>query len=535
MHCEENLCTLEYFNDFKPPAVMQRTWMTDRNQPSLQTGSISAITQAVDSWVPKSVPGFAAGFLFCVDGDSLRLVSADTNPRPHMVPRCLPVGGSPIRVIHSTHLKKLIVLYTKATSLKPRPANGQRNAPSKRALLPRIAFLDPDKVPAPQHDPDAIDVEEDTKLDQNDILMDSEQKAGERFLGITEWFPRVGAHEYHMLVMNTMLTRANRSVGRLLFFAISHKAASTPMLTLKKKIEFESPVYSVTAYPDGKSIVYCSGSELCISSLELGPSGIKWQPPLKAAMRSPARHLSVVEPFIYVSSTRESLAVFRYETERIVYQYGDQSARDGMHHVHLPEHSLILASDATNTVIGLWQPPERRIDNTMFTVFEAVLPGSVTRLRRIKRPIWYSKVMADEGGESIVGSSADGTITQFEIIEKGWKLLRFIQNMAERNPLICPFAGRRPHRRHIEPSTARPHFMHINGDILERVSERGGEDCLREMLNVEPDLESHMDFDSVEDRWNRFKELAGEVLDVEDEDWLANVMQCVRYQLRSAL
>lgn len=59
-----------------------------------------------------------------------------------------------------------------------------------------------------------MDVEEEVKLDQNDALMDSERKPGERFLGITEWFPRIGGNEYHMLVMNTMLTRAkNPLVG----------------------------------------------------------------------------------------------------------------------------------------------------------------------------------------------------------------------------------------------------------------------------------------------------------------------------------
>ena len=535
VHCEKVLCILEYPPDSKPPAAVHRVWITDRDSPDLQTGSLSMITQAVDSWLPESAPGFAAGLLFCIDRDLLQSISIDSNPQPKMVPRRLTIGGSPIKVIHSAHLKKLIVLYTKATMNRPRLINGQRSTPGKRALLPRIAFQEPEYVPAPQPDPDAMEVDEEYKLDPNDVLMDSERKPGERFLGITEWFPRIGGNEYHMLVMNTMLTRANKPIGRLLFFAICPGAGNSPKLTLKKKIEFESPVYSVVAYPDGKSIVYCSGSELCISRLDLGLSGIKWQPPLKAAMRSPARHLSIVEPLIYVSSTRESLAVFRYETERIVYQYGDQSARDGIHHVHIPEHSLVLASDATNTVVGLWQPPERRVDNAMSTVFEAVLPESITKLRRISRPLWHGKTALAGENESVIGSSANGTVTQFDILEKGWRLLRFMQNVAERNPLVCPFAGRQPYKRHIEPPAVRPHFRHIDGDILHRLLQRGAEDCLRDMLNVEPDLESHTDFDTVEDRWERFKELASEVVDVKGENWLADVVQWVRYRLRSAL
>ena len=539
VHCEEILCALEYYKGVKGPASIHRILMTDWEDPEFQNGSLSAFTQAVDSWLPDSVPGSTAGLLFCVDGDQLHTISLYPTVSPGMVPRRLPISGTPVRVIYSTYLQKLIVLYNKLPTITRGSTQSRRdrNAPHKRALLPRIAFRDPNSRTNPRLGPDAMDVESELQLnekDHNNGLMDAERRPGERFIGIIEWFPLVDGKQYHMLVVHTMITRAEEQIGRLLFFAISPGTADTPKLTMKKRLEVDGPVYSVAVYPDGKSLVYCSGSKLCIQSLDSGPSGIKWQSLVKAEMRSPARHITIAEPLIYISSSHESLTVYRHETGKLVYQYGDQCAREGLHHIHVPEHSLIFASDMNNTVIGLYQSPERRLDNAMSRVFEAVLPSPITRLKRIAKPAWSHDTSPEANNELIIGTSADGTITQFDMVTKGFQVFKFIQNMAERNPLICPFAGIMPHKKQLEPNTDRPHRMHVNGDILRRVLEREGEECIRDMLNVEPDLEMHTDFDSVEDRWTRFRELAGEVVDIEDEGWLGSLVEVIGGRLRGA-
>ena len=535
IHCEETMCTLEYPKPkfAQAPAIVSNIWITDPGEPALQHGYLSAITQFVDPWLPRDNPGLAAGSLVCVSGESLHFV--DLNLQPQMVPRSLQIAGSPIRVIYSKQLDKLVVLHTKLTIQRSRTSNELYSQIGQRSLEPRIGFLEPNS--------------EDlmiTNQRENDEIMASERKPGEKFLGITEWFPRIHEKVYHMLVVNTMLSRASKPVGRLLFFALGPNIGHCPKLTVKKRLELEAPVYCVTPYPE-KSLIYSCGDDLCMQTLVADHFGIKWQPPIKAAMRSPARHLTIAEPHIYVSSTRESLSVFRYEDDKIVYQFGDQSARNGMHHVNLPEQSLVLASNMNSTVVGLWYPPQRRIDNAMTTVFEAVLPGSITRFQYITRPVWYRDASSNDGNqarthlpaqgdEAIIGSSADGTITQFDILDKGWRLLRFIQNMAERNPIICPFVTFDPFKRHIEPSTTRPHHMHINGDILQRMLERGGEDLLREMLDKEPDPERrYTDFDTAEARWARFRELAMEVVDMEGEAWLERVLLWIRCRLRNPL
>ena len=539
VHCEEILCALEYYRGIKGPASIHRILMTDREDPEFQNGSLSAFTQAVDSWLPGGVPGRTAGLLFCIDGDQLHTTSLDRTLSPGMVPRSLPIGGTPVRVIYSAYLQKLIVLYNKLP-IVPRgstQSRRDRNSPHKRALLPRIAFRDPNSRANPRLGSDAMDVESDLQVnenDHNDDIMDAERKPSERFLGITEWFPLVDGKQYHLLVVHTILTRAEKPIGRLLFFAVSPGTVEIPKLTMKKRLELDGPVYSVAVHPDGKSLVYCSGSKLCIQSLDSAPSGIKWQSLVKAEMRSPARHITIAEPLIYVSSTRESVAVYHYEAGKLVYQYGDQCAREGLHHIHVPEHSLLFASDMNNTVVGLYQPPERRIDNAMSTVVEAALPSSITRLKRIAKPAWSHDISPEANNELIVGVSADGTITQLDIVTKGLQIFKFVQNMAERNPITCPFIGIMPHKKQLEPKTDKPHRMHVNGDILKRVLERGGEECIRNMLNVEPDLEMHTDFDSVEDRWARFRELAGEVVDIGNEGWLGSLVKVMEGSLRGA-
>ena len=551
VHCENTLCTLEYPRKHDTaPATSLKVWITDASEPSLQQGRISAFSQVVDSWLPEGSPGFTAKSFVCIDGDQLHTISLGEQPK--MVPRCLELGGSPVRVLHSTRLNELIVLHNKFEVLRAaRHIDGQPKVAGKRTLRPIISFVDPDFVPITKPDPDAMDTDGGEVLNKNEASMISECKPGEKFLGMIEWIPRIRDKHHHMLVIHTILTRQNKPAGRLLFFAVPERQGNqSPKLVMKKSIDTDAPIYSIAVYPH-QSLVYCCGNDLCLQSLGAAePPRIRLQAPVKVAMRSPGRHISVTEPYIYVSSSRESLSIYRYQNGQLIYQFGDQSARCGLHHLHLHSKSLVLASDMSGTVVGLWQPPEPRIDNAMATVFEAVLEGSITRLRLIDRPVWshdpHDSVSNNgkkpvsssiSGDETILGSSADGTLTQMSILSSSeWRLLRFVQNMAERHPLICPFHRGNPYKRQVEPSAAQPQYMHVNGDILDRILDRGGESLLNDMLDVEPDHDSHTDFGSKEERRQRFEELANDVLkDVEGGEVLPRTMQWLRYQLRSAL
>ncbi len=536
-HCERSLCTLEYpkYSLYRAPATVYNIWMTDHDQAALTQGTLSMITQAVHSWVPKGVPGLASGALLGIHGELLQVLKLNPDPEAQLVPHRLTIGGSSEQLIYSRFLNKLIVLYNRRRVLKAPRKNGAVKVSGVRMVQPSITFLDLETTTRIRPHPNMEDVKPDSQPDKNDELLAYERKATEVFLGITEWFPIINGALYHFLVVNTVLEHNSKQVGRLLVFRVGQQANGKPKLLIKKKIVLSAPAYYVAEYPDRKSIIYCSGRDLFLQSLDLTQPGLKFQAPIKEEMRSPVRYLTIKAPYIFVSSSGESLAVYKYEDGKLAYQYGDQSARVGLHHVHVPEYSLVLASDIGNTVVGLWRPPERRIDNAMTPVFEAILPNSITCFGHVTRPLWHRDLDKPHDDQSIIGSSMDGTITQLDVLTKGWRLLRFIQNMAERNKVVCPFKGRGPFVRHLDPSTSKPHYMHINGDILQRVVERGGEQLIKRMLDLEPDQDSHTDFDTAEARWERFKELAEEVVNTEDGDWLANVVQWVRYRLLSAL
>ena len=528
LHSDRSLCVLEYpsHSPFEAPATIHNLWITDRDQPAMQQGTLSAITQVVDSCMPYGVPGLTFGSLVCVDGDLLHMLDLDHNNEPQMVPRYLHTNGTPVRVIYSSRLEKVIALYDWCRVGSRRP----------RVVKPGISFFDIDGFTDTAHTrPGVFTPKEFDYRYRNDRSILLERKNLERFLGITEWIPEISDKRFHLLVINTGVIHQSKSAGRLLIFAVTQEPDGTNTLSIKRRMVMEAPVYTVIVHPDRRSLVYCSGTELCIQTLTNIAGGIKWLPPIKATMRSFARSLSINGPYIYVSSATESFAIFKYADDKLVYQYGDEVARDGLHHVHIPEHSLILASDMRSSVVGLWQPSERRLNNTMVTVFEATFLASITNLRRIRRPLWHRDPASPTENPLVLGSSADGTITQLEILSQGWRLLRFIQNMAERNKNICPFMGQGPFKRHIEPSVKKPHYMHINGDILQRVMENGGEKLIGEMLDAEPDPDSLNDFDSVTVRWTRCQELAAEVVDIDSADWLANVARWIRYRLRNAL
>ena len=539
IHCEQRLLALEYpqDGDIITPAVVHNIWLSGGTQRAFQHVTVSALSQVRDFCPSEYHTSLTVDTCIKVSSGGFQIFKLSTNQHPSVVPRRLNIGGTPSRGFYSHQLGKIIVLYNKRKVLRSKRSNPVLGPIGERVTHPSIRFLDPDAAQDTQSHFDSSESNEEDDPSGNDEMLVQERKPTEKFLGITEWFPRVGEREFHVLILNTKYESKGKSLGRLLLFTTGKGVDGIPKLLLKRRIELNAPAYSVVAHPDGRSIVYCTGNYLCLQSIEDEQASLKWKAPIRFEMRSPARHLTVREPYIYVSSTEESLMVFKIDDKEFLYQYGDQVGRSGIHHVHLPEHSLVMASDMERGIVGLWQPPRKRIDNAMTAVFEATLPASMIRLRRVRRPPWYRNPLQEQGTHAVIGTSADGTIIQFDIIAQGWHLLRFIQNMAERNKPICPFIGIRPYKRHIDPTMTKPKpwHMHINGDTLQRVLDNGGEMLINEMLDAEPNVASRTDFISAEARRDKFRKLASEVIDVEEPEWLMHLVQWISHRLQSAL
>ena len=326
-----------------------------------------------------------------------------------------------------------------------------------------------------------------------------------------EWFPEIDSKAYHLLVFNTIVRSRKKSpTGRLLLCSFTKEESDATPLVLKTTIHSNTPVHSVAPYNEQSSLIYSSGTELVMVGLDTSPNGIRFIQRSRTLLRSPGRYITVKEPFIYMSTAEDSLQIYKHQEGQLSHWQGDTIARPGAHHANIPEKELIIASDRVGNVFGLWQPSVHSANNALITVFEATFPRAITRLVRIQRPAWTrdrllasgsivlesqgdenethcstSSMMptpyADAGIEVLVGTSTDGTLTQFSVVPTGWRLLKFVQNMSEQNPDICPFRVSR--RKHIEPIARNSRLMHINGDILQSALLGNADQKLKAMLD----------------------------------------------------
>ena len=427
---------------------------------------------------------FAYGWLLCVEQSQFHTAILSSETSPVAVPRRMAVQGTPTKVIYSPRLNKLIVLYYKL-HITSRP---QMNRHPARASKPfreyMIAFVDPDSN---------TDISND-KLEPDDEYGNRSStiiqgKPGENYLGIIEWFPKNNDGIHHMLIVNTMIEpSADSSIrqpsGRILFFTVSND--DKPKLILKKTIEKNSPVLAL-ASSGSNSLVYCYGTDICLHNLKVTSNGGRWQDPCILSLRSRGHHISISQSFVYVTTSSYGLAILKIEGSKLTHQFNDESARDDLYHLNLPEHSTILTSQKSGTITGLWQPPEKGINNSTSTIFEAKLPTSITRFRRIIRPFWQQSTDTEKISETIIGSSTDGSMFQFDIVSEAcWRLLIFIQRLTFCNPAICPYSNHVQARRQLfDYSPRNPFNMHINGNILQRLSVQGYERTLLTMLDRE--------------------------------------------------
>lgn len=533
--CEQKLRCLEYpvnaVAKAQPPATLNNIWLTDSGVSEFQQGKITAVTQASS--------GFPQGLLFCVERSQIHMVSIAGSSEPRMVPRHIPIKGTPIRVLYSQRLKKLFVLFYQIGIIHPIQLNGNRTSSSLRSFNYKIMIVDPDVESINQDSNDSKDI---------DIKSAFNGQPGERVLGVSEWFPNDGKDLHHMFVVHTLLEgrSTSESNGRILLFSVSERGT----LMLKREYQEGSPVYALASY-GANSLLYCCGMDLCLWTLDMrvGQSSGRMQQPVKHGLGTQGLHISTHGALVYVTTVQNGLMVFKVEENKLVPHLNDAKARDGLHHLTIPELSLTITSQRDCTIAGLWVPSKRSVESSASTVFEAKLPGSITKIRQIRRPPWQESLGLGQSSaatsDPIIGTSTNGAVYQLELLdEPAYRLLRFTQNMARRDPLICPFGDSFKFRsRHLDPdiSSIRDLNLHVNGDIIRRLLDRGAEHTLRSMLERAPlppiRRGEECDFDSAASRQRRFAELAqaaGIVGWENGDDLMTAVIQWMRIRLQIA-
>lgn len=474
--------------------LVRKIFLTDEREPGFRQSSISTVAQ-LDPWNADGDRTPLSRLLFCTEGTQLHCAVPSYDQEQGAVMRRMPIGGTPSRIIYSHSLQMLVIAMTSNQTRKDGSGNG---ASRSRLLFPMIRFedLDPMAWSAPPK-PSAY-------LPSATSFVIG--RSGERIVGMMEWLPSFAGTRYSFLLITTLLPSQNSGtgVGRIYRYRVGKDDDGAMSMDLKETIQRDEPVYSIASYGE-RSLVFGSGANLTLQTLTMDK---KWSTPITAALRSPARMITTRESLVYVTTSAHSLSIYRVCEGELTLHFSDVIARNGLCHLALHESPLTIVSGNDNIVAGLWQPRNSQGVHSLRIGFEVTLSTSITRL-------WSSH--ASYGAPpshrpAFLGTSLDGSLHHFTVLdEHAWRLLRFLQNLAERSPLVSPLRNPALRRKHIEP---RPKNTHVDGDVLLRLLDRpssSADTLLESMLQEFMDADDDAEFPTVAKRQRRVMELVNAV------------------------
>ncbi|KAJ9404513.1 hypothetical protein DTO045G8_7735 [Paecilomyces variotii] len=504
--CGDKFWHLKHAND--GDYTLQKIWVTDQSNPSYLQGSIDVATliDAQDDPRPDSL----AGSLVCISEGQLLICTLDKNAGP--VPRRIHLPGSANRLIYSKYLNSLVVSYTLVEL-------DTETDPIKRYSRPTIEFIDLDSQNPEVRNPGPSMRD----LDARQPWRPS-GASGEKITCLLDWMPKRDGAEYHFIVIGTA-RKHQEEKGRIIFLQTQRDRATGQIECVVKHVhKFEGAVHAVAPYGDF-TLMVATGYD--IVPLEPKFSEKRWVRSARYRLTSPAVSISVHEPFLYLSTSRESLVVLKITDDKLVLYSHDRVKREGVSHFHIGgEAKLTLATSRGGTVSALTEIGVTTNDKVMpAPLAEAHLPVSIMKLNP------SHTVSSSPSATVTYGTALDGTVYRLTTLtEKEWRLLRFLQNICMRDPIICPFGSIRKRRwnpAEIEPSTTKPSTMHVNGDILSRLLSHGS-DYLRQLLSIEYDSHGTGNTTtSTSTAMERFSDLAVEVFG-ESENPVKNVIEWLR-------
>ncbi|KAF2137166.1 uncharacterized protein K452DRAFT_302199 [Aplosporella prunicola CBS 121167] len=428
--CGPEFCRLDYSKGRETGLEINNVWFTDRNQPALQQGPVSAVCR-----IPRQphLTRDLGNALVCIAGNAFLV--AQLAQKKQAVPRHLPIKGTPHRVVYSQFLKASFVATTENF-----PASGYRVAHCYVKMVE--------------------DGCEDTCTAGYALA------PGSRVNSMMEWvLTGENGKKHAMIAVGT--TESDGRSGRL---TILQRRVETDAvyLTAAKEIDFKSTVYSLASYGDA-SLVVCFGTKVRIYRYQ--SQSPRFRLSCEHELPSPGVQITTCEPIIHITTAQDSLMAFKLnstgaadnseaETLRFETFFTDRQARQASCHLPLTlPHSatshnpasngthdttnptapstpstLVLVADKSASITGLLQPATRTYQTAAPTIFEAALPRSVTRLRRPARstmkPPYRQAAVPGILVNDIVGSASDGTLFGFSILhERVWRLLRFLQGL----------------------------------------------------------------------------------------------------------
>ncbi|KAF1838911.1 hypothetical protein BDW02DRAFT_620079 [Decorospora gaudefroyi] len=547
--CGSDYCRVRCSTNGPSLLEIDSIWFTDRLHPEYTQSPVSAMYQL--PFLPKldAVGRNLGGFLFAVAGDRLLFSQLDSDvkwpthdpssPVPSdskVVPRKLTTGAKPMKILYMQKLRRVLVATMEAKEERPPPCG-------YRVLHSSIKLLNV-RDDRPITDPE-VKQEGEALADRLAIAQCSLLHA-ERVYSMIEWpFVNHEGKKYSLIIVGTGIRMSpSKQTGRRLIFTTGKNGTK---LELQKESNYDDPVYSIALW-DNQTTISVVGETLRIDRFN-GEAG-QWRQLGKTTLHSGGIHISVDQPFVYVSTLQHSHICYRVaDAERspgldFRQEFTDSRQRECTHHlvVAIPSphntpdvDKFVLVTDKkSSSISGLHQPPTQTHRNASATLFEAHLPGrTVIRLARGSiRPPWRCQptrssipgILTDD----ILGACTDGTIFAFSILSAPARhLLRLLQN------LVQVKAARDPRHQHTTVRQQRSNDISrllmnnaegnqegvvrrkdVDPAYLERAQMRGARhkhvdgDLIKRWLEAGEGLEALVRQDADEEVWKLFVELA---------------------------
>lgn len=458
--CDGNLIMMSRFSEPKLTFNTKASvWLTDSNDGSMPSPPVHSAFSLGFS-LSESLGHMSLMLL-----SESRLLVADLWPRHGLVPRTIPLGGSPTRVIFSETWNCLVVALYQDDK-------------------PNISFIDPDTGMRV-----ATASDKDKKPSE---FISGLGHRGDRIYGLSEWLYVKDGKTFAFLLVST-------KDGRLLVVSVtkmdprqSGSNGKRLQYRTRYKKSFNQPIFSIVGDDDG--IMFCVDKTLHWDVLDLAEKKLKEVK--RHNLDSPATSLRVVDGKIHALTTLHSLEVLDHRAgvgEEMALIHTDRVSRVTIHMADINADAqdpndgrwpLTLLSCQGGGISGVWVPRRQR-SRELETVFEGSLPHSIRRFAHAQiRPPWqcsrprgrYGSLTSIDGDSEVFGVSLNGSLRHFQLIDLNlWRLLSFLQNLSKKSPDLKRFGDMfsdldsidRENETDVEPRL-HPKSMLIDGDLLSR-------------------------------------------------------------------
>ncbi|PPJ55649.1 hypothetical protein CBER1_09544 [Cercospora berteroae] len=486
----------------------ENIWITDKSQPELAQGAITAVAQMPHAHYLSS--DAVAEKLLVISGQEL--IVLQLGDQLATVPRQIPTTGTPNRLVHAESVRHLVcsgIHY----DVRPHPSRAQASADLRRQLWPVIDFIP-------------------TKGTRSSYT--HHMQPGEKINTMLPWsFKRGGEKTYsYVLVGGSYRRKSGMRGGKVTFLQPKLQSWEVVGVAETRQVKFDQEVTALALYDDTTYIV-CAGNKVHLSKLDVVE--MKWETFCPAfTLASPGINVTV-EPAgddlkeIVITTAADSVVVF---CVAISPQDGTASLRPVctgpradylLSHLWLPSANnaavkstpLVLTGSKYGQLIGMSIPSGDQIKASDYghrsasLHFEAHLPRSLTRLRPSPPTARKGERPAGLVSGRILGSATDGTILSIATIdESSWRQLFWLQRLIEWSDVLSPFShtspaytagedamlgqnravpiglGSKAAEIMLLTTNSRLDDMHIDGDVLKRVLCEGGVEEVRRLMRL---------------------------------------------------